>query len=263
MKKKAKQRQRKRNRHHVVKDANESQQKPRKPLPSDAPPEDDGYSKLRQILGEIADQKEEWAGIPMPLDNATLVIEPTYPSTKLLMEIGKKEEKVAENTKIRNVFYSHKKGRNVIIFEDNSKIVWGTESFVNHSNMQLETLGVSDAWGMEQEINALQLLEKLIKPRQFKQYFLTGSFLESSKRSGIVYMFRKLRPTLAISTTREEARLLCALCMHPIGYYNGTWGGSMCPTDDVIAHLMLMRGDEHMLWRRANQHPPWRPECGL
>lgn len=32
---------------------------------------------------------------------------------------------------------------------------------------------------------------------------------------------------------------------------------------DVIAHLALMRGDEHMFWKRSNQHPPYRPEAGL
>jgi hypothetical protein len=37
----------------------------------------------------------------------------------------------------------------------------------------------------------------------------------------------------------------------------------MCPTDDVIAHLQLMRGDERMFWKRSNQHPSWRPEAGL
>lgn len=37
----------------------------------------------------------------------------------------------------------------------------------------------------------------------------------------------------------------------------------MTPTDDVIAHLTLMRGDEPMFWRRANQHGPDRPEAGL
>lgn len=30
-----------------------------------------------------------------------------------------------------------------------------------------------------------------------------------------------------------------------------------------VAHLMLMRGDEVMFWRRSNQHAPWRPEAGL
>ena len=43
----------------------------------------------------------------------------------------------------------------------------------------------------------------------------------------------------------------------------GSWAGAMVPTDDVIAHLSLMRGDEHMFWKRCNQHPSWRPEAGL
>lgn len=39
--------------------------------------------------------------------------------------------------------------------------------------------------------------------------------------------------------------------------------GAMCPTDDVIAHLMLMRGDEVDFWHRSNQHPAHRHEAGL
>lgn len=45
--------------------------------------------------------------------------------------------------------------------------------------------------------------------------------------------------------------------------YRNTMCGAMCPTDDVMAHLLLMRGDEHMFWRRANQHPPHSPNSGL
>jgi hypothetical protein len=51
--------------------------------------------------------------------------------------------------------------------------------------------------------------------------------------------------------------------MHPIAYYEGSWAGAMCPTDDVIAHLMLMRGDEPMFWKRSSQHPATSPAAGL
>lgn len=68
---------------------------------------------------------------------------------------------------------------------------------------------------------------------------------------------------MAISTRTSEARILCALCLHPIAYYSKSWAGAMTPTDDVCAHLMMMRSDEHLFWRRANQHAPWRPEAGL
>ena len=61
----------------------------------------------------------------------------------------------------------------------------------------------------------------------------------------------------------DDTNILCAMCLHPIGYYAGSWAGAMCPTDDVLAHLMLMRGDEKMFWRRANQHAAYLPEAGL
>lgn len=92
-----------------------------------------------------------------------------------------------------------------------------------------------------------------------------GTFLERSKRSGIVYMFRKLRPTIAITPHHPDGdlRVLCGLCLHPLGYYQESHAGAMVPTDDVIAHLVLMRGDEHRLWKQATQHAPYRHECGL
>jgi hypothetical protein len=80
-------------------------------------------------------------------------------------------------------------------------------------------------------------------------------FLETSRRSGVSYLFRRLKPTLAI----KDGRALCALCLHPIGYYEGTWSGAMCPTDDIIAHLMLARGDEAMFGAgRTRFHPIFR-----
>ncbi len=129
----------------------------------------------------------------------------------------------------------------------------------------LETLRSSVAWSIEGESRALQTLGTLIRHHQFKQYLLTGSFLETSRRSGVTYLFRKLRPTVAIRADyrTDRTRILCALCLHPIAYYSGSWAGVMTPTDDVLAHLMLCRGDEKMFWRRANQHASWRAAAGL
>jgi type III restriction enzyme len=56
---------------------------------------------------------------------------------------------------------------------------------------------------------------------------------------------------------------LCALCLHPIGYYGDTWAGVMCPTDEVIAHLLMMRGSEEKFWANANQHPIDHPAAGV
>lgn len=224
----------------------------------------DTHAWLRNKLREVAAIKEEWAGIPLVLEGEQLVIEPRYPFAGLSTVGAPKPDPEEVGAKIRNTFHSMLKGRDVIVWEKDGKIEWGAGSTVNHGPMELRTLGCADAWGIEQESNAVHLLGTLVTHRQFKQYMLTGMFLESSKRSGTFYLFRRLRPTLAISERGDHGtHILAAMCMHPIGYYAGTWAGAMCPTDDVVAHLMLMRGDEHLFWRRCNQHPAWRPEAGL
>lgn len=129
--------------------------------------------------------------------------------------------------------------------------------------MQLNTMGCASAWQLKCELRAQEKLKTLLKPHLFDMYLLTGAFLETSKRSKVTYMFRRLRPTLAMSGATGDMRILCGLCLHPIGFYSGTWAGCMVPTDEVIAHLLLMRGDEPDFWRQANQHPAWRSEAGL
>lgn len=214
----------------------------------------------------VAGMRDEWAGIPMPLDGIPLVIEPTYPKAKELAQIGRAaptEPNDHPDAKIINRFWSSKKGREVVIWRENGATDWGTSRRVHGLDLALQTLGASDAWGIEQEANAIRTLGEMLSHMQFKRYMLTGCFLERSRRSGVSYLFRRLRPTVAISTRGDRPRILAALCMHPIGYYEDSWAGAMCPTDDVIAHLALMRGDEAMLWRRCNQHAPYRPEAGL
>lgn len=226
---------------------------------------------MRNALRKIAEQRADWAGIPMPLDDQKLVIEPRYPMAELLMQMGgslieepqgdgvPKEEK-----QIRSSFWStHLRCEVVIMQQSDGKVRHGIVPGVHHFDYDIQTMGASIAWGLEQEQRALQLLGTLVRHHTLKMYLLSGMFLETSKRSGLTYCFRKLRPTVVLDTRGPELRIRCTLCLHPIGYYRGSWAGALCPTDDLISHLMLMRGDEPMLWRRANQHPPYRPESGL
>ena len=204
----------------------------------------------------------------MPLENEQLVIEPTYPKAAELMSIRfgndfEENEPGDDGYRLRNRFYCARKRVVVHVFEKDGRVRAGWESVFHALPHALHTLGCADAWGFEQESAAVTTLAGLVRHRHFKQYMLTGMFMETSKRSGLTYLFRRLRPTVVLSAATGAMRVLCALCLHPIGYYAGSWAGAMCPTDDVIAHLMLMRGDEPMFWRRANQHPAWRPEAGL
>lgn len=226
----------------------------------------DNFAHLRNKLRGLAASREEWAGIPLPIEGERLVIEPSY-KYAALSEIGKDEPSESDKLPVvvRNVIHSTRYRCDVAVYErEDGKVA--CQPLVGSGNAAttlMHTIGASFAWGIEQESNAVHLLATLVRHHTFKQYMLTGMFLESSTRSGVTYLFRRLRPTVAMKEKRGRMCILAALCMHPIGYYAESWGGAMCPTDDVIAHLMLMRGDEHMYWRRCNQHPAWSHLAGL
>lgn len=224
----------------------------------------DNHASLRAGLARVAEHREDWAGIPMPLADQTLVVEPKYPNAKELMEFHRKEGDVDEKPlAIRSAFWSTFRRCTVVIYEKDGKVEWGYKNGVHHLTEEIQTLGASVAWGIVQEAKAMQLLAGLLPAHAFKKYLLTGAFLESSPRSGVTYLFRRLRPTVAVKEHAGQMRILAALCLHPIAYYAGSWAGAMCPTDDVVAHLILMRGNEALFWKRANQHPAWRPEAGI
>jgi len=223
----------------------------------------------------IAKDKCEWAGLPVPLNGERLFIEKSYAYADIqdrlnylmsppdaTMHVCRTED-VREDVTQRNEWWSKRKGAWVVIWQEGKRFSFGLVKGNSKHEIDLRTLGCSEAWSLATEYRAMETLRSLVRHHQFRLYFLTGSFLERSKRSGVMYMFRRLRPTLAISMTGERTRVMCALCLHPVALYEQSFAGACCPTDDVIAHLMLCRGDEHMYWRRANQHPPDRPEAGL
>lgn len=202
----------------------------------------------------------------MPLEGQQLIIDPFYPSASKMMNIGlaKTKEEVEPSREYVNRFWSWKWRSDVYIWKQDGRYKWGLVPATNHLNYDFETLRSVEAWSLETESTALTTLRSLVSHHQFRQWVLTGMFIESSKKSGISYIFRRLKPTVALHADKEGMmKILCCLCLHPVGYYKDSWAGCLCPTDDAIAHLMLMRGDEHMLWRRANQHAAFRPEAGL
>lgn len=230
----------------------------------------DDWSNTRHNLHALAQEKDQWAGLPMPLNDMDLIVEPRYAlasAYKTLREQHATEEPVDEYTqscRIRSRFYSVKHRRDVVVWEeDTGRVVWAPVGRVNHFEIDMQTMAASVAWGVDQEAAALQLLATLLPHHAFKKYLLSGMFVEQSQRSRVFYFFRRLRPTVAVSTASDKTRILCILCQHPIAYYANTFSGAMCPTDDVIAHLVQMRGDEHLYWRRCNQHPAYRAEAGL
>lgn len=225
----------------------------------------DDHGGIAHGLKMVAERDSEWAGIPMPLSGERLCIEPKYPRAEALMEIGAPElADVPQKRTLVNSFWSWRWRTTIAIWMEDGKRKFGPMDGSSNAGLLIKTMGVSDAWSIDSEMTAMNTLSTLVSERQMRQYFLTGTFLETSKRSGVIYMFRRLRPTLALTTKKhDQVTVLCALCLHPIAFYLDSWAGAMVPTDDVIAHLMLMRGDEHMFWKRANQHPAFRKEAGI
>ena len=116
----------------------------------------------------------------------------------------------------------------------------------------------------EAELKAVESLKIKLNRNQFSSYVLTGMFLERSPRSDLHYVFRKGFPTIALSFHGgESARVIACLCMHPVGYYQGTHCGIMAPTDEVIAHLSMMRADERRFWAKSGQWSAMDPRSGI
>ena len=225
------------------------------------------WQDARAAINRLAAEAGEWAGAPLPVDGFSLVMEPRYPFDRLHgVRLDDRPPDVPDNARVINSWYSHDRGQMVYVCEDEQGRFacrvpqHGAERLTNWIN----SLGVAcQAWDATTELKAMAKLQGLIRPHLFVGYLTAGCFLETSKRSGVTYMFRRMRPTVALRATASGTRILACLCLHPLGYYEGTHCGVMVPTDDVVAHLLLMRGDEHGFWKKAYHHPVWAASAGL
>ena len=221
---------------------------------------------MRSHLNLLSQRAGEHCGLPPIIDGEQLIVEPTHRAISVFREYNASCVKDDDSgCKVVNEWWSSSKRVSVTIWrEPDGSLQFGCLPAANHVAHDLRTMGCSVAWSVSAEAKAMEKLAELIPDHLFRGYFLTGMFLETSKRSGVTYIFRRLRPTIALRPDkRDQMRILCCLCMHPIGYYAESWAGALCPTDDVITHLLLMRADEKMFWRRANQIPAGRPEAGI
>lgn len=236
----------------------------------------------RRVSQLLVSRGEEWAGLPMPIPGLRLTLEPRNPWRERLNLIEEAVHKGESNAPgdvihvtslddeheaspwtVRNAWFSRRLGVTITILSNGQRVTFGhgAYDYVRRFQFAFDTMRAAAAWTIDTEMTAVEKLSELLEHRAhlWDAYVMTGTFIETSARSGVTYLFRRCRPTVAF---RDE-HILCTLCLHPVGYYENTHAGSMCPTDDVIAHLLLMRADEPFFWRRCNQHAPWRPESGL
>jgi hypothetical protein len=219
--------------------------------------------KFRKALDKAGDANGQWAGIPYTMEDQKMVIEPRYPFASIF---NRKREEEPSDEKVMNTWFCSRLRTTVgIIRQADGKYRHGIIASNQGLEALFETIKAAACWEVEAEIKAMEKLSELIPGHLFDMYCLTGIFLETSKRSGVTYWFRRLRPTIAMRPGKENENMhvLCALCLHPVGYYEGGWAGAMVPTDDVLAHLLLMRSDEHYFWKKANQIPAYLPSSGI
>lgn len=235
------------------------------------PVEGPTWAQIRAKVNQLAAERGVFGGAPIPIERLRLCVERKYEFQGLNgCKLGNDDDlpELPELAGYRCVNAWLNKRHQVYVCILQNATGRAIKSFLTAGpsrrlEFALHTLDASQVWDIDTEIAALGRLRTYLSEWAFDRYVLTGSFIETSKRSGVVYMFRRLRPTLAIRTDESGSRLLAALCLHPIGYYEESWAGSMCPTDDVIAHLLLMRADERKFWSQANQHGPNAAEAGV
>jgi hypothetical protein len=237
--------------------------------------QEESEEALARHYSEMAIARKEWGGIPLPVSGAHLVMEPRYPFEGIETARGlirfrppaDPAEGPGSEDLVFNRWYSRRLGRMVSIRGTQGQRRAIIEPALDSMRLvlTLKTMVAAGGWSPRAERRARERLRGLISPGHDRTYELTGGFLERSPRSGVAYLFRRLRPTLALrfDAAGETIRVLAALCLHPVGYYERSWAGALTPTDDVIAHLLLMRGCEAKFWARAEQHPTWDPAAGL
>jgi hypothetical protein len=228
-------------------------------------------------LAEAHLSEKDWSGIPVPIIGLQLVLEPRYKHKRLeefrwsecytedgvRHEIPKEEPPEPSEFTRANSWWNDKYQATIVVLHDKGGRARVRFSPENRFSFTMRTLEAASAWPIDAEEKAMKKLADLIAPESYELYVLTGHFAETSKRSQVTYIFRKGRPTVALREYEDFTNILCALCLHPIGYYGDTWAGVMCPTDEVIAHLLMMRGSEEKYWANANQHSPDRPQAGI
>lgn len=228
------------------------------------------WQDIRRAVGLAAKERGEYAGIPVPVEESPLVIAPSMPFYKNLhgCQLGKERRSEDDGAEVVNSWQTEDwPSKDVFIYREGGKLLGASlqNSRLRRFTRLIRCLGISLTMDVEAERRAMETLRGLIKPHLASAYEMTGMFLETSPRSGVTYVFRRLATTVALKpdARRDDYHFLAALCLHPLGYYEGLPMGVMVPTDDVISHLVLMRTDEHLFWRKCNQHPSSSPGAML
>jgi hypothetical protein len=212
------------------------------------------YRKLRQQLKEKLDFEVDDNNRDSTLDDLENVYTEETRAFYERERYNRSEGSVCTGYWVLNDVYSL--DRKVIKVRLHKRIIESRE--IRRLLLMSKTLTVATAYPPGVESRALRKLKELVTPIDYERYLASGTIFLKGK-SGLTYYVRRSRPTIAM----REGDPLCALCLHPLAYVHESWAGIMPPTDEVIAHILFIRGDEHAFWKKANQHPITEPVSGV
>lgn len=228
------------------------------------------YDDTHRDINQIAEAQGFLSGVPVPIlgeDSPDLVMAPGVPLAEIfhMNQAARHLDRTEAEGELR---LGRMKVRNSwrVLGDHTVCVIDTTEGPMSLRRWDAGIRLRKMAYGMEvrhkahqraeAELKAMDSLKARISRSQYDSYVLSGVFPEHSPRSDLYYYFRKGLPTLAISFhggNSDSGKVLAALCLHPMGYYQGTHVGLMTPTDEVIAHLLMMRSDEHRFWAKSGQ----------
>jgi hypothetical protein len=130
----------------------------------------DGMAGLREGLRRIAADRGDWAGIPMPMSDTPLVIEPSYPKAAELMAIGRNAEPEEPGWTKVNEWYSRRRRQSVLIGRDPAgKLHWGYSA--EHPHWGIAYSGGKDSSATLTLIMHLIKSGQIAAPRSLTVYY--------------------------------------------------------------------------------------------
>ena len=244
-------------------------------------------SRMWEALGDLYMEKGHFAGVPLgTFDPEARIITNDPAMQKLVREAREKEGLPAytsafnegdedEEYVVHRVWHSARRYGgvygDVVVFRNKTTgkyehmfIPTDRNLHQRRLRMLFATVGARTWSLVKAEFTAMKRLLEVLSRVQQERYILAGAFIETGK-SGVKYLFQKNRPTIAFRVEKDDHHFLplCALCLHPLGYYDQSWAGLMAPSDEVFAHLVMMRADEHTFWKKANQISIGEPNSGV
>jgi hypothetical protein len=235
------------------------------------------WEDLQNAINQLAleNQGTEY-GLPLPSLSAMdrpMVVAKGVPLRHVIEQSARTEleEELSHKIKVRNSWSKLGDAEIAIIETEEGPFAlpryhagWRLQKLLDTSMIRSGTTQTAEA-----ELRAMDSLKLRINKRQWESYVLSGMFPERSEKSDLHYFFRKGYPTIVASYHEgikpgfQEGHVLACLCLHPIGYYQQTYCGLMCPTDEVICHLLLMRADERKYWSQCGQWSAHDPRSGI